>query len=545
MAKSQNCQSNDKAVCQSEQKRWPKLVILLNQVLFLLICSVFGLGVFRLILHLFLPSVQVPQLLLASIFIVPSLIFCWSSSTLETKVVFEIVAALLLIPVLVTYESFWPLYERFSAWCLKYANDQALSSIFMSMGVINFSFSYVVSAREKRFYGVLLGNVIQEQFPTYGFVFVIYTCLALMGLYSSNMNYAVVAFLCLCGALLAFGSTCIMAVLFTFRHRLKQDMVEYYLYGNPQQLLFNGRSIPTDTSPNRMLAAADYIRAYYVENGIIPSIIAKNLWGQLFAHETQSFSPDSSAVVKPDDSVPDGGEINDISSYIQLVACAASSWRHMLQGLSSEQQSELVCLVLQDSLDKNDELINECKQFLDEHDNRSTPNISPYRALPLCGLVSYLRSKCTIVLDSPVKYWKDCLECLRIFYRVYLLYPGIALRTKNTQTLTTIPQFMFLLLETTMLVEMSALEQEKFVDDTDFWNQLLEVEHALRIRYRDCSWFSEWGLSIVCSYKIDWFQSHQGMLEAYLTYQRLFDLLDEHDDAESNTESSSTRKESF
>ena len=144
------------------------------------------------------------------------------------------------------------------------------------------------------------------------------------------MNYAVVAFLCLCGALLAFGSTCIMAVLFTFSHRLKQDMVEYYLYGNPQQLLFNGRSIPTDTSPNRMLAAADYIRAYYVENGIIPSIIAKNLWGQLFAHETQSFSPDSSAVVKPDDSVPDGCEINDISSYIQLVACAASSWRHML-----------------------------------------------------------------------------------------------------------------------------------------------------------------------------------------------------------------------
>ena len=112
MAKSQNCQSNDKAVCQSEQKRWPKLVILLNQVLFLLICSVFGLGVFRLILHLFLPSVQVPQLLLASIFIVPSLIFCWSSSTLETKVVFEIVAALLLIPVLVTYESFWPVFGK-------------------------------------------------------------------------------------------------------------------------------------------------------------------------------------------------------------------------------------------------------------------------------------------------------------------------------------------------------------------------------------------------------------------------------------------------
>ena len=539
MAENQTSRSIDETFCRNEQKRWPKRIILLNQVLFLLTCSLFILGAFRLTLHLFFPSAPVrPQLLLASIFIIPFLVICCSTCSLDAKV-FCIAVAFFIIPVLATYGPCLALYGNFSAWCLKYAHSEALSSIFTSMGVINFSFSYVISAREKRFYGVPLGNVIQEQFPTHGYVFVIYTCLTLMGLYSSNMYYAVVAVICLCGAFLAFVSTCIMAVLFTFSHRLKQDMVEYYLYGTPYKLLFSGKNSHTGPPSNRMLAAADYVKAYYQENGTVPGVVTGSLWRQISCYEIQTSPVGSPAVAERDPPVPHTIEVGDVSVYVQLVTYAASSWRHMLQGLPPEQQSELVCLVLQASLDKEDKLVNECKQFLDKHGIRQNLAISSDHALPLCGLVSYLRSECTMALDSSDKYWKDCLECLRIFYRVYLLYPGIALRTGSNQAIAVIPQFMFLLLETTMLVEMSALEQGYFDGDKDFWDQLLELEHVLRVTYRDCSWFSEWGLCIVCSYKIDWFRSHQGMLEAYLTYYRLFDLLVEP----GGTESSSTGKE--
>lgn len=95
----------------------------------------------------------------------------------------------------------------------------------MAMGIVKFSFVYVISARDKQFYGVPLSNVIQEQFPMHGVMFVLYTLLTLIGLYFSGMGYNIIPLICLCGALLAFLSTCIMALLFTFSHELKRVII--------------------------------------------------------------------------------------------------------------------------------------------------------------------------------------------------------------------------------------------------------------------------------------------------------------------------------
>ena len=113
-----------------------------------------------------------------------------------------------------------------------------------------------------------------------------------------------------------------------------------------------------------------------------------------------------------------------------------------------------------------------------------------------------------------------------------MLYPRSSLLTDaldtlnySDQTSDVVPQLLFLLTETALLIETSALALQDFEGDLEFWKYLSELEQVLCVPYEDCSWFSEWGLSIVCSYKIDWFRSHCGMLDAYLAYQRLFDLL--------------------
>ena len=76
-----------------------------------------------------------------------------------------------------------------------------------------------------------------------------------------------------------------------------------------------------------------------------------------------------------------------------------------------------------------------------------------------------------------------------------------------------------------LLTEISALEEADIEGSEEFWDFLKEVERSFGQTFASCAQFSEWGLGIVCSYKIDWFRSHQGMLSAYLTYQRLSGLI--------------------
>lgn len=502
------------------QKKFPALMIWINQILYLLTLFLLLLGGFRLCLHLFLGlSLAPPELLFRGALAILLLIILWFRKLKITIIGIVFVIVIFIVPhgpdsLILTA------YRALSDWCYSYAKSENLKNIFMAMGIINFSFGYVISVRDKHFLGVPLGNVIQEQFPTHGYTFVLYTCLTLIGLYSCGMDFNIVALVCLLGALLAFVSTSIMAVLFTFSHQLKQYMVEYYLCCSPYVLLVGRRTVEQDIKLNRTLAAADYIKTYYQTNGTVPQV-AFNLWYRIY--EDLKDAP----VVDTVGSRGSRTHTGDNFLYTQSIAYAAAAWRHMLGGLSPEQQGELVCFVLRASLSREDTLLEQCRQFLH---GGSAPEMSRRSSVPLCGFVAYLRSTDTLSLPSEDQYWSSCRRSLNAVYRIYLLYPGVTPKDSPAHT-DAIPRFLFLLLETVLLIEMSALERDSFKNGTDFWRQLTELENVLQVTFMDCSWFSEWGLDIVCSYKVDWFRSHQGMLEAYLTYQRLFDLIDEHNHA--------------
>ena len=232
------------------------------------------------------------------------------------------------------------------------------------MGFINFSLSYVISARDKRFYRVPLGDVLQEQFPEHGHVFVCYTFLILIGLYSCGMSFHNIAFACLCGAIFSLAYTGFMALLFTFGQTSKQKMVEYYLVGSRVPQSGEIQQIEECTAVGRLLSASDYINVYYKTNGVIPQTVAGRLWERLFDVQEQIAAAETEN--RPENKNGPAEQLDDIVTFTQLVACAALAWQHILWKLPPDQQSELICLTLQAYLkDSGAELLEDWEKFLD------------------------------------------------------------------------------------------------------------------------------------------------------------------------------------
>lgn len=521
----------------------PRLIILGNRALYFFTLFFLLLSVARLVLHIGLQSKDVSLNCLFWVVILTAAVILVGFRWLLLSVVLILLAGVLRV------SNYFPLvqqaYQAVRGMCSQYMESKILGNIFISMGFINFSLSYVISARDKQFYRVSLGDVLQEEFPEHGRVFVCYTCLILVGLYSSGMEFHIVAFVCFCGTISSLIYTSLMALWFTFGQASKQKMVEYYLVKSKATRSQKRQKTEEYTAVSRLLSASDYIGAYYKATGFVPQVVAANLWDWLrdFQEQLASASEDQLcdcwnqlrgfwdwlvSVIKrekhPSDIDNPEGRLDDIVTYTQLITCAASAWQHILRDLSPEQQSELICMVLQAYLeDGNTSFRKYYKKFLSGEKpcrDMSTPLRS---AVPLCGLISYLRNKDTV--EDPARYWQDCEACLQTVYRIWLIYSRNAAQSGREIDPDTVPGMLFLLLETTLLTEISALEEADIEGSEEFWDFLKEVERSFGQTFASCAQFSEWGLGIVCSYKIDWFRSHQGMLSAYLTYQRLFGLI--------------------
>ena len=269
--------------------------------------------------------------------------------------------------------------------------------------------------------------------------------------------------------------------------------------------------------------ASDYISAYYKANGFVPQVVAGRLWKRLLDVQEQLASVAKKEARSGSGDGP-SERLDDIVTYTQLVTCAASAWRHILWDLPSEQQNELICLVLQACPgDGSARFLEDCQKFLGRREFSGDMSVPLRSAVPLCGLISYLRSRDT--MGDPAQYWQDCKACLQTVYQIRLLYSRAAARFGWAGDVDTAPRMLFLLLETALLTEISALEKADIEQSGGFWDRLEEMEHSFGQTFTSCAQFSEWGLGIVCSYKVDWFRSHRGMLSAYLTYQRLFGLI--------------------
>ncbi len=500
----------------------PWLIILGNRLLYFFTLLFLILSVARLVLHIGFQWTDVPLdcLFWGGMTVSAALLFAFKLPQLSTALIVLAVflyASDYLLPV-------QRAYQAIDNMCSQYAKPDILKEIFVSMGFINFSLSYVISARDKRFYRVPLGDVLQEQFPEHGHVFVCYTFLILIGLYSCGMSFHNIAFACLCGAIFSLAYTGFMALLFTFGQTSKQKMVEYYLVGSRVPQSGEIQQIEECTAVGRLLSASDYINVYYKTNGVIPQTVAGRLWERLFDVQEQIAAAETEN--RPENKNGPAEQLDDIVTFTQLVACAALAWQHILWKLPPDQQSELICLTLQAYLkDSGAELLEDWEKFLDGKEPYGNTGAPLRSAVPLCGLISCLRGKGA--MGTPMQYWRGCSACLQTVYQVQLIYSRTAARSGLEGDPDTAPRMLFLLLETALLTEISALEKE-YIDSSEseeFWDRLKKMERGFGQTSASCARFSEWGMGIVCSYKIDWFRSHEGMLSAYLTYQRLFGLI--------------------
>lgn len=510
---------------------YPKYIIKGARVLYFLTLFLLTLSIFRLVLHIVFRISTIPASGLYWGIIGIWVLLLWILKKVTVGVAVAGLGGIVFILLFSIPQHDIDLllvgYQSVCEWCTLYTKSTVLAQIFLSMGLINFSFSYVVSTRDKQFYGVPLGSVIQEQFPEHGYMFVFYACLILVGLYSCGMDFHIIALVCLCGAILALLYTCLMAVLYTFSHQFKQEMVEYYLYSPTHEHQSDRQKAKSGTNLNRILVASDYINAYYKANGSVPRTVTSNLWKRLL-----NYKKELSAVFVPDDigkinnqRERDCSDLIDEALYTRLITYTAAAWQHMLHELSNEQQSELICMVLQVSLHGEDTLLKSCEAFLCAPGQQTMETIPMRAALPLCGLVSYLRGRETASIGGIKQYWDGCQKCLQTAFQIDLFYSRTAVQFGYDQVTDTIPRILFLILETTLLIELSSLTKKYFSENEDFWDQLEEVERSFQVKAKNCSWFSDWGIGIVSSYKIDWFRYHHGMLSAHLTYQRLFGLI--------------------
>lgn len=499
----------------------PTYIILGNRILYFFTLLFLSLSAIRLLQHIIWQMDEVPLDLLFEeiVFVVTALLFIFKCTPLA--IIFQ---SLSFIVYVFKPDLFPFIYQGVCNVCNVYTKSDVLNPIFLSMGFINFSLSYVISARDKRFYKVSLADVLQEQFPEHGRVFVCYACLILIGLYSCGMNYHIVAFACLCGAILSLAYTGFMALLFTFGQTSKKKMVEYYLVESRLFSPSKDWQVEEATALSRLLAVSDYINSSYKTTGSISQTVANGLWKRLSDLQDQlSFSDIPKNREEADDWPVE--TVGDIVIYTRLTACSASAWRHILWELTPDQQVELICLVLRTSLFSNSAFLKNCEDLLSGGQEASE---APLRtALPLCGLVSYLRGRDIVSLMNPKEYWATCGTCLQTVYQIQLTYSHTAARSGFTKESELIPKMIFLILESTLLTEILALEQAEFEHDESagFWRHLDSTEHSFHLTFRNCARFSQWGLGIVCSYKADWFRSHRGMLSAYLAYQRLFGLI--------------------
>ena len=170
----------------------PRLIILGNRALYFFTLFFLLLSVARLVLHIGLQSKDVSLNCLFWVVILTAAVILVGFRWLLLSVVLILLAGVLRV------SNYFPLvqqaYQAVRGMCSQYMESKILGNIFISMGFINFSLSYVISARDKQFYRVSLGDVLQEEFPEHGRVFVCYTCLILVGLYSSGMEFHIVAF---------------------------------------------------------------------------------------------------------------------------------------------------------------------------------------------------------------------------------------------------------------------------------------------------------------------------------------------------------------
>lgn len=447
-------------------------------------------------------------------------------------------------------------YRYISDWCALYALKPATSAVFAALGVVNFSYSHVVTARDKSLYGIHLSDVMRAQFPWHGKAYILYTFWVILGLYCSEMSYPVMAAACLAGALCTFFSTGIVAYLFVSNHHLEQDMVEYYLthFKLSKKIIRSPSSSDAlwESAFAYMGNASTYIRAYYQATQSIPKKVAQTMWTKLrFGLSARGLPTMDIAWPWPESfwswlsgvmSGPDGNsastecgpsssedtvhiQLADVQQTAHLIIQMESIWQRLLRDLPPDRQSDLIrklFLTITEELPVPTD--QQLSPFSDRPPGANVPESYRQFGLPLCGLISFLRKQ-TTQKKAGQPSLEDWSTCIGQVYLASGLCPGERMGLEKPQACNSLFQMLFLLVEATVIGEAAAATLEDIEAADKFWRELFGLEKTLNASRFWIPQFLTWGRSITLSYASEWYGVAGTSLEHYSTCHWICDIL--------------------
>lgn len=107
--------------------------------------------------------------------------------------------------------------------------SNGVETVIATLGMVGVALSYINSARTYRVKGILLEQVITWRWPKYGIIFIIHGLLALLGLFSCNVDALQAALACLGGILLCTGYSLYMAYSIYFSRKVPEKFLVQYL----------------------------------------------------------------------------------------------------------------------------------------------------------------------------------------------------------------------------------------------------------------------------------------------------------------------------
>ena len=173
---------------------------------------------------------------------------------------------------------FWPCCKIISWHC---ANQYSVSNdLFVVLGIVNFTYPYVVAVRGTKLYGVSMSRVMYSQLRWHWCLYFVYAVLDILGLLYASSSRQVGAWCCLAGMLTVLITILYTVVTYIFKPYNSRHMIDEYMAD------WIKREKEGDEA---CINAGDYLRTYFLSSQTVSVPVASTLFASL---ETRPFSLD-------------------------------------------------------------------------------------------------------------------------------------------------------------------------------------------------------------------------------------------------------------
>lgn len=380
---------------------------------------------------------------------------------------------------------------------------------FTVLGLVNFSYPFIVSTRNTCLYGVQLADVMFAVFPWHGVAYIIHALLVILGLYCGRMGYILSAIVCMFGTLCSMGSTISVAIIFVFRQDLAIAIIEKYL---------NLRKMPRNTKKKieksnqitlRMLQSGDYIHAYFNKTQEVPAEVVQNL---ITALGEKIFTPSmvGKGVCSEEvpfmlytySSFPPSAKletaINNEDQTVATVVFARAVCERIFEDLDDFKQASLLrqmLFAIAESLTISSDDIPLLTEILtaDKTKNRTQKRGA---VVFLCGVAAYFRSYIYAEREREKRWenWErlqDKLLAASVFSSTNKLK-----RDKDTE-FRFLLKMLNLLLEVSTLVEAAARKNSCLEQEGKFWKMMILQAEKFDLDYKVATEYFSIGQSVM------------------------------------------------